>query len=204
MIYAAIGLGVFGAIVVGLLVYGLVTRDKCALPGITVFDRGRLPLHLLVDHSFGLRFRQALTEAVELLNGRLGATWVVYPGATGEGGSLVPVDPYNGGAEDSKHRKAFAYAHLLVTEAGNAIAAAAVRVNTKRYDLNDLSITELRNALAHELGHCLGLAHDDLADSIMHPNARVGMSMDATLTDNDVEFLRDAYDERRNHKPATV
>lgn len=46
--------------------------------------------------------------------------------------------------------------------------------------------------MTHELGHCLGLAHDENTKSIMHPSAT---SSDQTASDADVAALRFMYTE---------
>ena len=198
MIWLGIGIvGIVAAGVIALIAYGLVTRDKYALSDITEFDRGRIPLHLLVDHKFNSRFRDAVVEAAEFWNTAIGTTWFVAPDVVGEGGSLIAIDPYN---DDTNHGRAFAYTHLALTENKKGIAGASIRINTKRYDLHDLSITVLCNAIAHELGHTLGLAHDDISDSIMYGKARADGAM---VMESDITFLREAYGERRQRRRPT-
>lgn len=53
--------------------------------------------------------------------------------------------------------------------------------------LND---DEMRNLVLHELGHALGLDHDETPDSIMWPNLQ---ERPGTLTSRDVERLRATY-----------
>lgn len=48
------------------------------------------------------------------------------------------------------------------------------------------------NAIEHELGHAVGLAHDDFEMSLMHPNA-VSNSQFSRLTDHDKKTLRNLY-----------
>lgn len=48
------------------------------------------------------------------------------------------------------------------------------------------------NAIEHELGHAVGLAHDNFVMSIMHPNA-VTNSEFSRLTDHDKRTLRSMY-----------
>jgi len=57
------------------------------------------------------------------------------------------------------------------------------------------TMTTLGWALQHELGHCLGLAHDDFPMSIMHPRDdwRVDLRAYPWITDHDRGALRDAY-----------
>lgn len=55
---------------------------------------------------------------------------------------------------------------------------------------NDLQTPDLETAMRHEIGHALGLDHDDKSDSVMHPETD---HRSKKFTDRDVKLLRRAY-----------
>lgn len=78
-------------------------------------------------------------------------------------------------------------AALLLTGARNC----EVRIANVTGELRSLTVQ-------HELGHCLGLAHDDFDSSIMRPVQRATTpgQYPAQITDHDRNLLRDTYMQR--------
>ena len=66
---------------------------------------------------------------------------------------------------------------------------AILHIDTSRVSLMDSKCVEY--ALMHELGHIVGLAHDDILDSVMFPKQ---LQKEPRVTDRDVQFIRLAYD----------
>lgn len=85
------------------------------------------------------------------------------------------------GTIETKRRAATA--HWFAAGSG-LVASARIRV------FNVSGPHDMRIALAHELGHVLGLAHDDYVGSVMHPEAVYGTSM---LSGHDRRLVRSTY-----------
>lgn len=74
-----------------------------------------------------------------------------------------------------------------------------IRVDGRQVcEVRTLNVHGAREVLVveHELGHCLGLAHDDFDSSIMapiQPHEDPGFGWPAALTDHDVALLRSLY-----------
>jgi len=53
---------------------------------------------------------------------------------------------------------------------------------------------DIQNALTHELGHALGLAHNpDLTSAVMYPSARAGETVKRTLSPDDLDAISALY-----------
>ena len=170
------------ALVIGLLVYGLSThREGGWLDGGPPWPRSSMPLPVAaVDAEPG--DLDTLRAAVDAINERAGMHVFVL--------ECAPVS-------------------ALVTVAfhtpvgGDGLAAPggdAPRHTGPLHGRCDVRIGGVRNELAwlvveHELGHCLGLAHDDAQTSIMRPvqiDTPWG-DLPPRLSDHDVALLRGAY-----------
>lgn len=179
--------GLMGACWVGDRVasYEVDGADECAA---LEWPRGAFPLRV------GVRFDEvghpgaleAVAGAVDRINTRLGfAALLVDPeaGCSGEHQVCIEVGvAYERGFMDdhgtARHRQVL----------GGAMRCEATTANTGTDEL-------LAMVLEHELGHCLGLAHDDFGASIMRPvqtSAPMG-EFPPWITDDDRALLRSRY-----------
>lgn len=159
-------------------------KDRGALQQVTTFNREWTPITLVIDEE-GLastlpRLRFGINQAISFWNDGLGFTVFMKLGDISEG-AVVPVI----GLE--KTGQALASARLTVGKDG-AIKAAFVEIDEgKLYSLKD---TEMVRVLCHELGHVLGLDHDESPSSVMYGRASIASYR---ITDKDKELLTTAY-----------
>lgn len=179
----------------GLCDWLLGRQDQCQLPGIEEFDVSRVPFHVIPDPILSNRVIAALKTAVAFWNESLGREMFVPVGELREGGSIVPLSMFNG-TEPYRVRAKLAWTRLTLTRNHLGIRDAAIRMNTK---LAEGHPQLLDQAIAHECGHVLGLAHDKVLDSVMWPKVRKGWSLTGDsgeklrVTDKDRAFLLEVY-----------
>lgn len=181
---------IFGVVLVAaaaLIIYGVATHEE---PGLMAeaprWSRDQFPLracpHAYVDDPHAhVAAMNAVDRAVYATNARLGFDAFV-PEYTGERCDVrvtlgVPAEP---GWMDPG-------GDALLT-AGTGGVSCDVRTSNVHGELLDLT-------LQHELGHCLGLDHDDYEQSIMRPVQREtpDRQLPPWITDHDRELLRGLY-----------
>jgi len=170
------------ALVATLIAFGVLTRDKGVMT-IAQWDPKRLPFTLIVEETLDGRrpqIREALRWAVSWWNKALDFEVFVPIGSVGLG-DTIPVMTMD------REGRALALTRHTTNDAGE-ILSAAVYVDL---DLSaKVNRTELRRGLAHELGHLLGLAHDDVTDSVMYSKAT---GSEPILTEADRALLITMY-----------
>ncbi len=85
------------------------------------------------------------------------------------------------------HSRALAFARVTADKTG-AIMSATVYVDGDKFYNSDKRIR--RRAAAHELGHVLGLAHDQSSWSVMHGRVHSGP---IELKGNDKDYIEETY-----------
>jgi hypothetical protein len=152
-------------IAVVLVVVGVMTHSEPGymrtVPG---FTRADVPVQVCAgayspDEAGTRVARSAVTDAVRTVNGRMGFELLTMNHRDGEGcthGILVTVGvPYE-----------HSHGHTIVEPGGSANFVSRSRfceITTTNTGTDEL----LGLAIQHELGHCLGLAHDPFPSSIM-------------------------------------
>lgn len=168
-------------------------EDAGALPGLQLWRADAAPFTLVVGREFfehtsltEARLRQALSTAIDFWNEVL--PLFVRIGEWSTTGEVVPVLPSWKlvSWDDRVSDRAVGYTRLALK--GGRIWSAAVYC--KENILVELTDTELWRVLAHELGHVLGLAHDEDSQSIMSTPALDAVPV---LSDKDRALLLETY-----------
>lgn len=174
------------------IIYREATRDEeCAMPGISKFYAERIPIYLMPSHLFSAQVRQAIERAAIFWNDAL--KHEAFTMRLVDGGSTVVVDLYAGNESRRRKNKVLAYVTPYLDEELKGIKSAAVRINTNLIDQSVFELDVLTHAIAHELGHVLGLRHDSDPGSLMYPKVK-GLATRPYITQNDTKFIRGAYD----------
>ena len=177
------------------IVYGLMSRKDRGKLEVAVINPANLPFNLFLDDYFLEEYPQlveAFQHAILFINDTVGHTLFAPLGQLTTG-DVIPVMPYDPDEcdEASCHEGAFAFTSF---DAGKA---EAVYVNVDHIDSKDE--VELKFGCAHELGHVLGLDHDDFTNSFMY---RKILSREPEMTVKDRLFLRLAYGIDDAHRTA--
>jgi hypothetical protein len=161
--------------------------------------KGNLPVVLHVHQSFPQEFLPALYEAIQIWEDSVGRRLF-------EVGSIRNMEPMN----PRQDRVSMIYwmdnwevdkpseqARTSVYWVGNAIQEADLRINDKNFNFymstpkndNDVQLTSL---LVHELGHILGLKHNDENPSVMATYLAVH-TLRKDLSSQDIGSIRCEY-----------
>lgn len=151
--------------------------SECETPLALTWDRSRMPLIVGADDD------SALDSAIDLVNSQVGCEVLRHENVASfdadvivdlDAAMLVGRDHPGGATTHSRDSEFVMRAHIDVMAAGDAQ-------------------TKMR-VLVHELGHVLGLAHDDFRSSIMYPTQTQTSDLQFTMfTEHDQDLLNSLY-----------
>lgn len=188
MTIVTISLVIFIAAVITMIVRNILSReDRGKLPSI-VIDRKNIPFNLFADDSMIEEFpvvKEGLQGAIDFINDSVHHQMFAELGefSAGEIIPVMPYDPSDPQGSISCHEKAFAFVRISNGK------AEALYINTSL--LGSLSDDSIKYGIAHELGHILGLDHDDFTSSLMY--SKIAIDRDPTITEKDLELIRLTY-----------
>ena len=189
----------FAISMIGLIAYGLLRHkeEPCGLEGIKDFAPTRIPFTLVLNTDFPHYdiVSNAMVQAILFWQEALpDLTLFASFGDVARGGVIGwrEMDDLMGTPYYEGHKHAFAWAKLELTE------DKAIAPNPTVYVATDLiegvTFLQLWRAIAHELGHILGLAHDPNEPlSVMHNKA---LSEAPMVTAADFEWLMEIYEKK--------
>lgn len=194
----------YGWIILGLTVVGMVAigiaatlrrrkDDKGFLEGLRAWDPEALPFIVMLDVDIppARSLELAIEEAVKFWRSQVPEVELFkkYNDLDG-GGKMISIMPLSKLAEPEGKEccsDRFGYANLMLKD--GRLWSAGVYIDTDR--MRELSHEALTRAIAHELGHCLGLAHDNIPHSVMWP--KVPSNEAPIVTENDRTALIALY-----------
>lgn len=167
--------------VVILIVYGVLTHKEAGFTpgGKTRWEKSDFPLSIAIvkqDDELGKMNAKALMGAVDALNSRLGFEAFAYP-------DVLPCKA------DVEVNFQVPYEKDRMETSGLATCKKG-RCQVDICNTATLAATSL--AVRHELGHVLGLDHDDFEDSLMY-GGELNAGQQYRLTDYDRSIIRARY-----------
>lgn len=168
------------------IVYMVVSRkDRTELDQV-VIDPNNAPFSIFLEDElkevFGPSFLEAVEEAIYFINDSVGGELFSKLGTFGAG-DIVPLMAYDQTLCEAGYCNEHAYAFTRIADG----KAEAIYVDTTSDTFDPV---QMAKALAHELGHVLGLSHDDFVESFMYPKLT---TRDTSMTSKDRDFLRKSY-----------
>jgi uncharacterized protein (TIGR03382 family) len=171
----------------------------------------KTPLHFIVDEDLEKRLKttgsmSAVTAALKTVNDAI-------PSLTLSASSGKP----HGVGYDFEHPEqstsdvlapsewtwnvdAVATTVITISRATHQIIEADIAFNVKHTDFeiagsghHSVAAYDVQNAMTHELGHALGLAHNAIPNTVMFPSSLPGETSKRTLASDDIEGLKFLY-----------
>ena len=173
----------------GAVAYSVFSRNKEAtgMGQVSRWRKSWVPITVIVSEDFlpeeTAKLLDAVKRAIRFWNGETGVMLFADPTDVGRG-AVIPVMRHDPLTMDND---AVAYAAIGVGIDGS-LKNAAIYMN----NWENLSAPVIIRAVKHELGHCLGLEHDDIEFSVMYGKAS---SRIYCVSPADKEFLRNVYGE---------
>lgn len=186
------------AVCIGLLVFGVFTHKEAGLTRSEItWEKSKFPLTVSTKAYEGSNAEasSAVQAAVKAVNSRLG--FQALRNVSGVASADVQVTV--GVPQDSTNNTTTSGYALALKDAGGFFRANISQTDPSHWSncaietSNTGIITILDLVLQHELGHCLGLAHDDFNSSIMYPVQSEYDGLPPTFTDSDKKILRGLY-----------
>lgn len=164
--------------------------------------KGHIPIQLYIHSSVPVEAYPTIERAIEQYNNTIGGGQPVFNiAAKGVSG---PMDSDRDGystiywyTDTWDPAKPAEQARTTVYWVGSEIFEADIRINAYSFKYylgtdNDFKNLDLDSLLVHELGHVLGLAHNELDGSVMHPILDQG-EVRRTLGTQDLANLQCEY-----------
>ena len=190
--------GIVGTLgVIALIVFGVLNRNEAGLlnPEVT-WRSSEFPLLMEVDvysveapsEEDVQRAHEATDDAISFINDRLG--FEAYRRV-----DLVPrnhVHVLVGVPQESVNSDTIGESGIA--DAGGTFSLSGSEAHWTHCNIQTSNTGNLLDlVLKHELGHCLGLAHDESSRSIMFPVQKDFSGFPPDLSDHDIKILRDLY-----------
>ncbi len=179
----------------------LFNREDRGFQKSIVWSKDNLPITLIIDDNLIKTLPEivAVTEnAISFWNDSIDLDLFVPLGDLVEDGTTIPVMSFADDATqtaDSKHGDSALAITRITASATGDILSAAVYVNVeyieKLKEHSNLDSDDIVWGMAHELGHCLGLDHDDFTSSVMYKRIT---KRDPEVTDKDKNLLLKFYE----------
>lgn len=166
--------------------------DHGMLPGLLMWPEGSVPFMVLLDTDIvpTERLNDALDWALTFWRDQVSPELFAAPGEVPEGGKTIPImdsEKWSDWPTQERCTKRFGYTNLIQLK--DELWSAAVYIDTTM--IQEMADRDLRRGIAHELGHVLGLAHDDMEESIMYHSVSTGAT--PIVTEGDITMLRALY-----------
>jgi len=162
--------------------------DVGFIPDLKLWKRTAAPFMVILNEDLydDPRIDRAFRKAISFWNTAVPDLWTPL-GDIGKG-TIIPVMPSHRLSNWSELTtpQAFAYTRLTLNE--GHIWSAAIYIDISR--LSSVSDLQLWRAIAHEMGHVSGLAHDTLRESVMYEKA---IAEEPQVTRADLELLKGEY-----------
>lgn len=152
-------------------------------------DKSTVPIVIFIEESLASLHPGIVPlfeQAVRFINESVGLELFLKPGEfRAKSGEVITVLGWEPSSceGNSCHEKAFAF-----TRIDRSGKPEAVYINLEQ--INNLDDLEVSYGIAHELGHVLGLDHDDFTTSFMY---RKVLPKDPEMTSKDKKLLRELY-----------
>lgn len=164
--------------------------DRGVVEGVRPWRSDRAPFMLIVDEEFlDSRVEDACVAALSFWEDHVPGLWVSGVLNMVSMVPVIPSDRYERIANDSVSD--FVVAHTSIRVSEGLVTSAAIYVDADKADA--LSDLELWRAIAHEMGHAVGLDHDETRLSVMY---RKTLNEIPTVTAADKALLKAIYFER--------
>jgi hypothetical protein len=160
-----------------------------------------VPIHMYLHTSIPFNYVNAITQAAETWNKAYGRQMIIIE-STRVGGAAPARDGQNVIYLMSTWEadRTYEQARTSLYWVGDQIQEADIRINAQNYQFYTLSQTDYSNAQAvslqalitHELGHVIGLRHDDAEPSVMATYLKANEDRDQLLP-ADVTKLKCEY-----------
>ncbi len=160
--------------------------DSGTLPDLPPWANGSKPFMLIIAGDITTaELVRACERAMQFWGEHVPGMWLNYGNAgLGATVSLMSCDTLHPPLRD----RCGGFGHTQFTIQENHILSAAIYVDATL--IGKMTELQLWRAIAHELGHVVGLAHDDLRRSVMYHKA---LDQQPTVTAQDRNLLQGIY-----------